>query len=115
MASQTNPEESDLDRVARRSRLRRDDRDVAAGDGVHQRRFADIGRPSDNDMKALAQPLAGPRRGERLADAPGRRQREAARFLEAGEFGILLVGKIDLRFGLRHRFDEQRADRIRLA
>ena len=51
-----------LDDVARGAGMRRDDRDLAPRQLIHQRRFADIRRSGDRDHQPIAQALAPPLR-----------------------------------------------------
>ena len=50
--------EMHLDHIARGARLLRDDRHVALGERIQQRRLAGVGRSGDDDAEAVAQALA---------------------------------------------------------
>ena len=107
--------EKHLDQIARRPGDRRGDGDVAAGQCVHQRRLADIGRPGDDDGKALPQAFGGVGGRERPVDSLDRRPRGAFDRLQRQTVRVLDVGKIDLRLDGRHRLDEAGANRVALA
>ena len=105
----------DFDRIARRSCDLRDNGDVAAGQSVHQRRFAGVRRPGDDDYDALADALAGVagrKLGfERLEYRPHQRTDAAAWRLRH----VAFVGKIDFGLTQRGGLKQRGAPPLRLA
>ena len=106
--------EMDLDRIARRAGNGRDDRRLALGERIEQRRFAGIGRPGDHDGHTFADDLAGsPLRKRRYEICPHRSQQARERPARERRH-IRLVGEIDLGLQKRRRFEKRRPPGFRL-
>ena len=91
-----------LQRIARGAGRCRDDRHVALGQRIHQRRLADVRRAGDREHQPLAQPLAAPvivRDARHLA--PQRRQLGKHLRLDLGR--QVLVREVDQRLLLRQQ------------
>ena len=104
--------EMHLDDVACGARPGRDDRRLAPGDPVEQRRLAGVGRTGDGHHQPVTQPLAAAAVGQRRADlgfqVAGDRQRRCQQIVRH----VGLVGKIDARVDQGERLNQPLPPRL---
>jgi hypothetical protein len=96
------------DAVAGGAGHRGDDRHLLAGQGVEQARLADVRRPDQHDVQAVAQHRALPGAVEHVVELRADRRQPAARVGRLQEVDLLL-GKVQRRLDQRAQL-EQRLD-----
>src|SRR3981081_3245337 len=95
-----------FDDVPRRAGVRRDDRDLAPRQLIHQRRLADVRWPGDRDHQPLAQPLTSPLRRKHFPDFAEQRFDLGKRRRDQLSRHVIFVGEIDSRFDQRGGLDD---------
>ena len=104
--------EPHLDQVAGGARLRRHDGDVALGYRIDKAGLSGVRRAEDDDLGAVAEPLAAPV-GKMVNDFFFERPRRVSQAWTAHRAGhVVLVGKIELRLDQRPGADEPLAPAV---
>ncbi len=103
-----------FDSVTRRAGDRRDDRDIRAGQCVHQARFADVRRAHQHDVQPIAQQRALLCLFQQLVQivANNRKAPSSIGLLQKIE---LFFREIERRFDQHAQFDQGRSQRVRAA
>ena len=98
-----------LDDVARGAGMRRDDRDLAPRQLIHQRRLADVRGTRDRNHQPLAQPLTSPLCRKHFLDLTEQHFDFCQRRRQQFSGHVTFVGEIDPGFDQRRGLDDLRA------